>query len=124
MQRKRAPMSPDILKSKTYQKARYVADIVASARAMENDTKAEARRAAQRCRACFYDGPVLAGAAITDQPCMSCGEVQSYGSTSTDVLCMDCAKTHQLCKKCGADFDLRLDRDDWPAAPDAQSPDD
>lgn len=101
MERERAPMSPEILMSMTRRQDRFVRKTLETAEAMAADTKSTARRAAQRCKSCFYDGPFLAGQAFTYRPCMCCGEVQTYSSTATDVLCMACAKAHELCKKCG-----------------------
>ena len=77
------------------------------------DPKRSDRELANECVACFYsDG--IGGAAITNRPCMSCGINQLYGSTNTDVLCLDCAKTHRLCKHCGGDLQMRARRKEWP----------
>lgn len=84
------------------------------AQQLETDPRREERLAKQFCKACFYGPPRVAGAAMTTQPCMCCGEDQQYGSTNTDVLCLDCAKAHDLCKHCGGDLALQLDRKDWP----------
>lgn len=56
------------------------------------------------------------GAAITLEPCMRCGEMQTYGSTNTDALCLPCAKETGLCKHCGGDLALRERRKTWPTS--------
>lgn len=77
------------------------------------DLKKSERVMACECVACFYsDG--IGGAAMTNRPCMSCGENQLYGSTYTDVLCKKCAETHSLCKHCGGDLEMRVRRKEWP----------
>ncbi len=77
------------------------------------DPKKAERIVACECVSCFYsDG--IGGAAITNRPCMSCGVNQLYGSTYTDVLCLDCANTHSLCKHCGGDLEMRVRRKEWP----------
>lgn len=53
---------------------------------------------------------------MTTQPCMCCYKPVMYGSTATDALCMDCAREHDLCKRCGGDIELRTRRKDWPTA--------
>lgn len=77
------------------------------------DPKKDERIAACECIACFYSYGI-GGAAITNRPCMSCGVNQLYGSTNTDVLCLDCANTHDLCKHCGGDLEMRVRRKEWP----------
>lgn len=75
--------------------------------------KAE-RIAKSQCKSCFYVLGRIGGAAMTQQPCACCGENQTYGSTNTDNLCLECAKKHQLCKHCGGDINLRAKRRNWP----------
>ena len=68
------------------------------------------------CKVCFYiNKDRIGGAAMTKQPCGICGEVVWYGSTNTDVLCLDCAIKHSLCKHCGGDREMRRQRRkfDW-----------
>jgi len=65
------------------------------------------------CKACFYNGRI-GGSAMTARECMCCGEIQYYGSTATDVLCMTCAVKHKLCKHCGGDLEMRTRRKEWP----------
>lgn len=71
------------------------------------DWKKKERRAASKCRACFYSSSRIGGAAMTSQPCGICEKDQMYSSTCTDVVCIDCARLHQICKECGADVELR-----------------
>lgn len=88
--------------------------IIAEAKELENDDRVEDRTARHLCKACYYSSRI-GGAAITTQECMCCGEVQTYGSTSTDALCKPCAIKHSLCKRCGGDLEMRTKRRKWPA---------
>ena len=80
---------------------------------VESDARQVARLDRHECKACFYASR-MGGAAMTKRPCMSCGSVEMYGSTNTDVLCMGCATKHSLCKHCGGDLEMRARRNDWP----------
>ena len=84
-----------------------------------NDARKNERLKRHECKACFYASRI-GGAAMTTRPCMSCGSEEMYGSTATDVLCMDCATKHGLCKHCGGDLEMRTRRKDWPETPNAQ----
>jgi|SRR5699024_7370495 len=78
-----------------------------------SDTRKAERLSRQECKGCFYASR-FGGAAITRRACMSCGEDQMYGSTATDVLCIECAKQHDLCAHCGGDIKMRVRRKQWP----------
>ena len=67
------------------------------------------------CIPCFYQTRIGC-AAITQQACMCCGEAQTYGSTDTDALCLACAQKNELCKHCGSDIKLRVNRRNWPVS--------
>lgn len=115
MQRPARRMTPDLMVHATLDAKYRVRRTLELARALEGDTRQAERLALNVCKACFYREPRIAGAAITQQPCMCCGEVQMYGSTNTDALCFECAHTHSLCKHCGGDLDMDEDRASWPA---------
>jgi hypothetical protein len=85
-------------------------------KALAEDPNKGVRQKLNFCRLCYYSPGRLGGAAITTQPCGLCGVEQSFGSTATDVLCPACAKAHSLCKRCGADRELRPRRRKWPDA--------
>lgn len=99
----------------TYAAKAAVTDLLAIAKEIETDARREERLARNECRACFYR-PMWGGAAICEQDCMCCGNEQMYGSTATDVLCLECAKRHSLCKHCGGDLEMRTRRRAWPVA--------
>ena len=88
------------------------------AKALGYDARKNERLKRHECKACFYASRI-GGAAMTTRPCMSCGSEEMYGSTATDVLCMDCATKHGLCKHCGGDLEMRTRRKDWPETPNA-----
>ena len=85
--------------------------------AIVQDTYKTERLNRHECKTCFYSTKFLGrigGAAITFRPCMSCGKSEYYPSTITDVLCLECAKKHKLCKHCGGDIKMNLKRKNWP----------
>lgn len=82
-------------------------NIIKRASNIAKDSNKKARITAGLCCMCFYAGPTIAGAAMTTQPCGICKEIQMYSSTSTDALCLACAKNHELCKHCNADMKFR-----------------
>lgn len=98
----------------------FIAKENAKAQALANsarlDSDKEARMLRHFCKACHYSGPRVAGQAFTSVPCMSCAEEMTFSTTSTDALCLSCAKDLDLCKKCGADIDLNAQRASWPKA--------
>jgi hypothetical protein len=93
----------------------HVEHILKLANAIQNDTCREERLKKHECIACFY-GSHIGGASITEQPCGLCGKTEYYCSTSTDDICMECAKEHHLCKHCGGDLDMKVRRRNWPKA--------
>ena len=84
--------------------------------AVRSDSDREARLLRCRCKSCFYLRSGLAGQAFTHQECALCRRNQTYSSTNTDVLCLECAKGNSLCKHCGGDLDMNNMRSDWPTA--------
>jgi hypothetical protein len=88
-------------------------DAIELARKLLEDPDRKERLVAHRCKSCFYFRS-MGGSAITRQPCACCGKPDAYASTNTDVLCLECAKEHSLCKKCGGDLEMRERRRKWP----------
>lgn len=86
---------------------------------LSNDVTLDIRRLERldrsSCKACFY-GVRVGGRSMTDQPCMCCGKDELYSSTDTDVLCIQCAEKHSLCKHCGGDLEMCNKRRDWPVS--------
>ena len=80
--------------------------IIELAKLLTEDPGRKDRRKKGLCVDCYYESGRIGGAAITTRPCGCCGEEQCYGSTATDVLCLDCAKLLGLCKQCGATMEL------------------
>lgn len=80
---------------------------------LENDKYPKSEARLQRteeclCTCCFYlERYRIAGCAMTDSNCTYCGEVTHFSSTATDDFCLKCAKELKICKRCGADIDLK-----------------
>lgn len=115
MQQRPAIMSKNTMVGATERAKSRVAEWVRLAEDVINDTRRAERKTRHECKACFYSSRI-GGAAMTTRPCMCCGADQLHGSTSTDVLCANCAKEHSLCKHCGGDLELRPRRKTWPVA--------
>lgn len=92
-----------------------VKHVLELAEQISTDARKAERLARHECKGCFYSSR-LGGAAITQRACMSCAQMQTYGSTATDVLCMPCAQNGELCKHCGGDIEMRARRRNWPKA--------
>jgi hypothetical protein len=94
----------------------YFTKLIEKAARADRDAQKGERIAAQNCKACWYvlRGGMVAGAAMTTQPCACCLLPQTYGSTNTDALCMPCAHQNSMCKHCGGDLDMRTQRRIWP----------
>lgn len=114
MEKKRRKMNRANMEYWTHQTKARMDGFLDLAQKFQNDPQKAERIVACLCRLCFYDSR-FGGAAITDEPCMSCGKPQTYGSTSTDALCLECAQETGLCKHCGGDRELRVNCRNWPA---------
>ena len=97
----------------------HVQALLNRAEEIRSDARKNERVSKLECKACFY-GQKIGGAAMTYRACMCCRTRVLYSSTNTDVLCVNCAGAHGLCKHCGGDLNMRARRRDWPAAPDAE----
>lgn len=106
-------MNPANMVDASYFSSSRVTNAMEFARKLVDDPDRAERTAKQSCKACYYFTQI-GGAAITTRPCMCCGKDQIYGSTNTDALCLDCAKNHDLCKKCGGDIKMNSRRRNWP----------
>lgn len=115
MQRSAPKMDDRYLERQTRDSIEIRDLIIARAKKLVEDPDRTRRLEKCQCPTCFYQEPMMAGAAVTLQPCMCCHEVQQYGSTRTNVLCLPCAQENELCVKCGADIYWRTDRP-WPKA--------
>ncbi|MFK4706047.1 hypothetical protein ABIC83_002886 [Roseateles asaccharophilus] len=115
MQKKARPMTEQSMRSATWMSARRVQDLLKLAQKLQDDPQQEQRLAAQRCKACFYF-TAMGGAAMTTQPCMSCGVDQQYSSTNTSAMCASCAESGNLCRHCGGDIGMDMGRQAWPKA--------
>jgi len=92
----------------TFVAKRWRDDTLKTAQKLDCDSEAKQRLSEQLCETCYYlRKGGLAGAAVTQQPCGICHDLQTYGSTATHTLCMKCAKKYELCKRCGADIGFR-----------------
>lgn len=111
----RAVMDISTMTRATRRASNFVADLLKRADRIREDAKKDQRLERHFCVSCFYIERI-GGAAMTTAPCMCCNRDQMYGSTDTDVLCLDCARQHRLCKHCGGDVLMDTHRQNWPKA--------
>lgn len=116
MQRPYRPLSPSSMEHATRIANAKVQEWLTRASKLTEDPDKAQRLAAHRCKACYYGGARIGGAAVTSQPCGCCGKEQTYSSTATDALCLSCAEQHHLCKQCGGDLEMDKGRKEWPEA--------
>jgi len=64
------------------------------------------RHVEQLCPVCYVNGRI-GGSRSTSRPCGLCDHIITSGSTDVDALCPTCADANMLCKRCGADIDLK-----------------
>lgn len=108
MLRPSLPVNSASVARATFRARHYTEQFLQNARRLTEDSERAERCQAQLCVFCYYiNHPRIGGAAITTQPCGMCQAPQVYASTATDVLCLSCAQSHELCKRCGADIALR-----------------
>lgn len=77
--------------------------------ALADGEQAKERRAAVLCPVCYIGG-TQGGATSTERPCAFCETTLRSGNACVEVLCAKCAAESQLCRRCGADIDLKYRR--------------
>lgn len=70
---------------------------------LKEDPDQEKRMNACMCKLCYYKEDI-SGRAITKSICKCCSDEMVFPSTTTHQLCHSCAKTNDMCSKCGADL--------------------
>jgi hypothetical protein len=112
---RKSPIKMDVatMKLKTNLSKQSVDGVIKRAKLLTEDPDKKERLNQSECISCFYMTG-MAGQAFTTRPCMCCGKDMMFGSTSTDVLCIDCAKEHKLCKHCGGDIGMKVNSRNWP----------
>jgi len=72
------------------------------------------RLASNYCLACAVNSNV-AGRALTQGVCAMCGVPFTHANTDVPMLCAACAQRDHLCRRCGGDMSLNLQRE-WSAS--------
>lgn len=80
---------------------------ISLAEKFKTDPDKKERHKKQECPVCFYINSRMGGAMMTTVVCATCDEVMRFSNTSTDILCLKCAKRTGLCRHCGADVDVK-----------------
>ena len=105
MKYKATPVTAESIARATWRVQKQAVEVTLLAENLKKDPDGKNRHKKQLCKVCYYTrGSRIGGAAITFRDCGVCGKEQSYGSTTTDALCLECAREQMLCKHCGADI--------------------
>jgi hypothetical protein len=75
--------------------------------AYRDDTDKSRRLQMSECKRCYYLVCGLAGQAFTPYTCKRCGVKSSWPNTNIPKLCSSCSDGLKLCRRCGADINLR-----------------
>lgn len=94
---------------KTYDIKNRVIEYIKKAEKYQTDPDKVKRVNTQKCIYCYYT-PSIAGQAFTTSKCKICNNDILNSTTNYDMICINCAKEHSLCKKCGSDLELRTKR--------------
>ena len=75
-------------------------------RDVADDRRREERLKRHECVRCFYAGR-YGGSMVVTVECAVCAAPLTFGNTCADLLCEGCARERGLCRRCGADMDLK-----------------
>lgn len=106
-----------LLERRTYQHKEHIENMRKALHLLDAMSDEGGRSKKQECPYCYYvKTNRVGGQSVTYSYCGICGKELCFGSTCVDLLCPECAKEHDLCKHCGADYKLRLTRKKpWPS---------
>ena len=110
MRSKKAELTRSNMAWRSSTAKRWIANTIASANKLNEDTNKKERLEKALCKCCFYLSSGIGGAAMTSRDCAVCDKEMHFGSTNTDAMHIECAKKHELCSHCGADINLRETR--------------
>lgn len=119
MHRKHTKLDSNVMSKANHDADRRCKEVLELAFVIIDDIDSTNRLKAQYCQACFYlkqSNLGVADATVTEVECGLCDTIETYEDTNTDVICMECASDHSLCKKCGGDINMDRLRESWPAA--------
>lgn len=102
------PWTKDLAYIRTNISKDTLSSFIKRAEKAKADTDKKARREASECRCCFYLFDRMGAAGNFKAACRICDKEMSFVTTTLDVLCLDCAKKHELCTRCGGQVDLSL----------------
>ena len=94
----------------TYRMAERIKATIKLSQEYIGDLDDDLRHEKQLCPVCYYNHSRIGGAAVTTGVCGLCDAEQVFSNTCVDVLCIDCAKKHNLCLHCGSDIDCKARR--------------
>ena len=93
----------------------HAESILKKAESLKNDSNQKERVKECKCKTCFYLlNERIGGAAMTNRECGICEKDMLFSSTSTEPICIECAKKNGLCKQCGGDIETKERRKPYP----------
>lgn len=107
MKQRKANIDKSHIEFKTNMAKGHADSVIEFANKILHDPDQQNRQLASMCPVCYYSESRIGGAAITTRECGICETEMTFGSTSTDELCCECAKRNKLCRQCGGDVDMK-----------------
>jgi hypothetical protein len=74
-----------------------------------SDPQAAVRRSEHECPVCYYleRGSKIVGHGFTTYTCQECEKEHRHPNTGVPRLCRECAEAKRVCRRCGADIELK-----------------
>lgn len=116
MYARKEPLSTSSITRANSSATEQIESVLKKAEQLQTDPNKEERLGVSLCKCCFYvHTSRMGGASITTKPCGICEREMMFPSTATDKICPTCAHENGLCKRCGADIDLKVRRKKYPS---------
>jgi len=87
----------------------HIKNLMEIAEKFQKDPDKKARKKENNCIPCYYYNG-MHGNNMPIKNCDFCKKPVQYFNSDVDKICLDCASKYGLCKRCGADIDLKNKR--------------
>jgi hypothetical protein len=115
MKARKEPVSVSSITRANSDASREIERVLKQATQLQTDPDKAERLNVTLCRSCYYIRTGrIGGASMTTKPCGICDDEMLFPSTATDKMCQSCAAKNLLCKRCGADIELKNRRKKYP----------
>lgn len=97
-------LNPETIKKNTKYAQWDAKEKIENVKRYETDPEKERRTKLQECKGCYYLKNAGAFQALTDYHCENCHQVNTHNDSRIPNYCKNCAKTHQVCRRCGSNM--------------------